>query len=130
MKTNEIKILGVNSDKDSCDCCGKNNLKRVVWLDMDGDVVAFGTSCAARALKVEGNWSASNAEKLVATVNARRETASKFAAACESAKAQAVKFGQEVGVFLSRGTRNTFFAFRMDGANAGLQGFPRATFKP
>lgn len=52
MTTNEsdIKVLGINSDRDTCDCCGKTNLAKVVWLEIDGgEPVAYGVNCAAKA---------------------------------------------------------------------------------
>jgi len=46
------KILGINDDVSTCQCCGKTGLKRVVWLDLEdgSDPVAYGTSCAGMAL--------------------------------------------------------------------------------
>lgn len=44
-----IKLLGIVDDGD-CECCGKRDLKRRVVLDIDGDVVKFGSECAARRL--------------------------------------------------------------------------------
>lgn len=50
-----IKVLGINSDTTTCDCCGKKNLKRVVTLLMeDGRVLNYGTDCAAKALLANG----------------------------------------------------------------------------
>ncbi len=49
------KVLGTNDDRETCECCGKTGLKRVVWLESEaGDVVAYGTESAARALQVRG----------------------------------------------------------------------------
>jgi len=48
-------IEGITDERDTCDCCGKSNLKRTVALadaDDDGEVVFFGTTCAARAMKI------------------------------------------------------------------------------
>ena len=63
--TKRYQIKGINSDSDTCENCGKTNLKKVVWLDIldgegneTGDVVAFGCDCAATALM--GNKSAAN----------------------------------------------------------------------
>lgn len=41
-------IIGVNDDKDFCMCCGKQKLKRVVWIRNDDteEVKHFGTTCA------------------------------------------------------------------------------------
>lgn len=45
-------IEGITDERDSCDCCGKTNLKRTVVLRTeDGEFVFFGTTCAARAMK-------------------------------------------------------------------------------
>ena len=53
-----MRVLGVNDDRDSCDCCGRQGLKKVVWLETAaGEVVAYGTGCAARALGIEGSSS-------------------------------------------------------------------------
>ena len=47
-------IEGVTDERDSCDCCGKTGLKRTVVLaDSDGEFVFFGTTCAARAMRVQ-----------------------------------------------------------------------------
>lgn len=47
-----FRYLGITDESDSCDCCGKTGLKRVVGLEHidSGEVVRYGTSCAARAL--------------------------------------------------------------------------------
>lgn len=52
------RYLGTNDDVGSCSCCGKQNLKRVVWLaelDADGNEVGepghYGTTCAGHLLR-------------------------------------------------------------------------------
>ena len=47
------KVLGVNDDRDFCECCGKNNLTRVVWIeDTETSAVKhYGTHCASMILK-------------------------------------------------------------------------------
>jgi hypothetical protein len=51
------KLVGTNDDQDSCCCCGRSGLKRVMWLvplDEDGNPAGepehYGTSCAAKML--------------------------------------------------------------------------------
>ena len=46
-----FRVLGVNDDKDFCECCGKSGLKRVVWIEdtESGEVSHFGTTCAMHA---------------------------------------------------------------------------------
>lgn len=46
-----MRVLGINDDVTTCECCGKCNLKCTVALDRDGETVYFGRACAARALK-------------------------------------------------------------------------------
>lgn len=44
------RILGINDDRDACDCCGKTGLKRVVWIEdtESGEIRCFGTTCASK----------------------------------------------------------------------------------
>lgn len=48
-----FKILGVNDDRDSCECCGRTGLKRVVWIEdtETGTIRHFGTTCATKPEK-------------------------------------------------------------------------------
>ena len=53
------QIKGINSDTDTCECCGKTGLKKVVWiveLDQDNNEtalpMAYGTTCAAKKLSL------------------------------------------------------------------------------
>jgi hypothetical protein len=127
----KVVILGINSDKDTCDCCGKKNLKRVIWLQFEGsDAVAYGTSCAAKALGVNGTYSAKDAEKVVHAYQSGLELKQDYTAKCESARVEANRLGEAVGVFKNGGS--PFYTCRMKAAetNPGLYGFPRAVFNP
>lgn len=46
-------VLGINDDRDFCECCGKQGLKRVVWIhDTElGEVKHFGSVCATQPQK-------------------------------------------------------------------------------
>lgn len=44
------RILGINDDVTTCECCGKSNLKKTVVLGSDSGEVHFGVDCAARAM--------------------------------------------------------------------------------
>ena len=50
------KLLGITDEVTTCDCCGKENLKRTfaISLDGDSDPVYFGSTCGARALRGKG----------------------------------------------------------------------------
>ena len=88
---NRFTIQGITDERDSCDCCGKSNLKRTVALadaDDGGEVVFFGTTCAARAMKIPA------AEVRKGARNAQREKdqAAAVARSKAAAAAEAVWF--------------------------------------
>ncbi len=46
-----FKLLGI-SDRTECDACGKTNLRLTIVLESEsGEVVHYGSDCAARGLK-------------------------------------------------------------------------------
>lgn len=51
-----LLLLGITDDHTDCQLCGKTGLKRTVALrDLDGgDVLYYGTDCAARATATKG----------------------------------------------------------------------------
>lgn len=51
--TQRFEVLGVSDDRDFCECCGKQGLKRVVFIQdhETGDIKHFGTTCAASPVK-------------------------------------------------------------------------------
>ncbi|WP_287145228.1 hypothetical protein [Achromobacter sp.] len=48
-----FSVLGVTDDRDFCQCCGRQGLKRVVWIEdrESGVVQHFGTTCATAPAK-------------------------------------------------------------------------------
>lgn len=50
-------FLGINDDRDTCECCGRTNLKRVVWIEdtETGEVKHYGTTCATNPAKAFGH---------------------------------------------------------------------------
>lgn len=56
MIANRFQVVGVNDDRDYCECCGRKGLKRVVWVrDIETDEVKhFGTTCALAPSKSFG----------------------------------------------------------------------------
>lgn len=58
-----FKILGINDDVTTCECCGRPNLKcTVVMENSNGDVVHYGRDCAAKVIK--GNNKAANVKTI------------------------------------------------------------------
>ena len=44
-------LKGINSDESSCECCGKQNLNRVMWLSDENENIAhYGTTCGTKLL--------------------------------------------------------------------------------
>lgn len=41
-------ILGTDDGVTTCDCCGKANLKSTVIVDVEGEVMHYGSVCATR----------------------------------------------------------------------------------
>jgi len=52
-RNKRFEVLGINDDRDFCECCGKLNLKRVVWIkdNETGIVRHFGVVCADKPAK-------------------------------------------------------------------------------
>jgi hypothetical protein len=48
-----VTYLGTSDDVTTCDCCGRANLKSTVAIQREDEVVYFGVTCAARALKTD-----------------------------------------------------------------------------
>jgi len=85
--TKRFDIAGISDDVDTCECCGRDNLKRTVALrDLDtGEVEFFGTTCAAHLLKMKATDLRSDARQVQrwkdeAARKARMEQARKDAA--------------------------------------------------
>jgi hypothetical protein len=69
---------GTTDEVSTCDCCGRQGLKVTVAIELEGgDLVHYGVTCAARALKVDA-----------ATVRAG-------AAAADRARAQAAREAED-----------------------------------
>lgn len=59
----KMRILGINDDVTTCECCGKTNLKCTVVLETNaGGQVHFGRQCAAKAML--GNKKASSVSQV------------------------------------------------------------------
>lgn len=83
-QSQQFKVLGIDNDCDSCECCGRTGLKLTVVLgrlDADRnvvDVVRFGRDCAARATRLRRTGAsmevlATEAQRQAAEAELRRE---------------------------------------------------------
>ena len=116
------KILGISDDQESCCCCGRTGLKRVVYIeDMEtGDVAWFGVVCATKKMgalfgtpaKIEAaakTAAAERAEAIRAELAASPEAAAlrQRARAWEAFKsAHAIKPGARHSKLFARFTRD------------------------
>jgi hypothetical protein len=58
-----IKCLGTDDSVNSCDCCGRSELKATVAFETEsGEVVYFGVVCAAKASGKSSAWIRSEAK--------------------------------------------------------------------
>ena len=47
-----MKILAITDETNTCECCGKRGLKRVVVIELEnGAIVRYGTDCASKAFR-------------------------------------------------------------------------------
>lgn len=49
---NRYTFEGVTDEVSTCDCCGREGLKRVIALSEEGVVSYYGTTCASHLLKI------------------------------------------------------------------------------
>lgn len=117
----QFQIKGVNSDQESCDKCGKQNLKRVVWLeslDADGngtgEVIAVGTTCAAKLTGFNGNTT--DPEVWVQQKAAHEKSQIELEKVRVTARRQAAEFKQDILIF--KGSRSGYYTVRERAYNA------------
>lgn len=86
-------IAGITDERDTCDCCGKTGLKRVVvLLDLDtSDFVFFGTTCVARN---------TGRDTIVATAKTRGKVTTPQAATIAHFERLAVQFDKRANSML------------------------------
>lgn len=52
MDMSKQKIAGITNDVTTCECCGRDDLKKtIVLMDTEGNIKYYGSNCAASALK-------------------------------------------------------------------------------
>lgn len=104
-------LKGINNDSDTCEICGKVELKRVMWLaelDADGgethNIIAAGTTCGAVALGLNGNYK--SVEEVVAAVEERGKREVSYNKAYAAAKKYYESTGEEVAIVYNNGSYN------------------------
>lgn len=59
-----IRIIGIDDSVNSCDCCGKTNLKSTVVVEIDSVIFNYGSVCATRHTKLTGKEIDSEIKKI------------------------------------------------------------------
>jgi hypothetical protein len=119
-------VQGITDERESCDCCGRTGLKRVVvLLDAEtDDFVYFGTTCAARAKKVSVKAVKADIKTAESKARAAREAVRR--AAYEARQARWVAHLVELtgGIFDNRGVPDIFRMIEAAGGySAAHEGF-------
>lgn len=88
----QVKILGINDDVTTCECCGRAGLKKTVVLEIDEAVVHYGCDCAARKLLgTNKNGNAAAVEKMGLAVEYARTWLGKTPAHTAAVVANAIR---------------------------------------
>ena len=72
------KIVGVDFANTACDCCGREDLKKVIVLDGPNGRVQMGTGCAAKAMGNRRTNREIDAKAMELTVTEIRRDAYRF----------------------------------------------------
>lgn len=88
------KILGTDDAVNACECCGKSNLKYTVVVDVDGEIMHYGSTCATRHT---GKTSAAINQEI------KDAYAAKLDAAMREFKSTAEYIAQQVAFSVARG---------------------------
>ncbi len=43
-----LKVLGIDDAVNTCECCGKSNLKSTVVVEINGSIFHYGSVCATK----------------------------------------------------------------------------------
>jgi hypothetical protein len=90
------KILGTDDAVNTCDCCGKTNIKFTFAVDVDGEVLHYGSTCVTKWTGRTAAQATKEAADRDAAEKARKEkiyNATVEALQYEVAKTRAMKAG-------------------------------------
>lgn len=108
-----MKILGTNDAVNACECCGKSGLKFTVMVNIGGEVLHYGSTCATRHT---GKTSSQIKQAIVAARDERKVAARKLHRATPEFLAYQAKLAEASRAGLRPGRE--FHAFVAPAANA------------
>lgn len=126
------KILGITDERTTCECCGKEGLKRTIVIEFSSEIRYYGTTCAAKALNFVNpeRYTSRNAESLVNDFGKREVARERRARAIESAQAQANKWGEPVSVLRKEGRYSTMLSSHYLAMNNPSWGYEVEVLQP
>lgn len=110
-----FKILGTDDAVNTCDCCGKTNLKATVIVEVNGEILHYGSVCATRHTGKNKSQIAHEIE--VARVNKQAAALAEFRATPEAIAEQA-KIAEAHRLGIRPGKE--FRAFTLEATNAAF----------
>jgi len=121
-----MKFLGNTDEVNTCDCCGRSDLKSTVALeDEAGEVVYYGVVCAAKALKMSAVEVKGSARKADQERIARERAAQEKVAREEDARWQAF-LDSQVAIRDFDGRSNRFAQIQALGGAAAAKALYKA----
>lgn len=123
-----MEIMGITDAVTVCDSCGKANLKRTVIIDDDGQILHYGTTCAATRLNVPGRFTAKTAEKMIAKFQEMQKQRRQFSQTVERARSLANESGEVQHVVRVKSGK---YIVRREASNTGYRYIvPREVVNP
>lgn len=123
-----FKILGTDDAVNTCDCCGKSNLKSTVIVEVDGEVLHYGSVCATRhtkltAREIKAEIQSEQDGRIMAAQKAYKSSPEAIAAAAklDQAHRQGVKPGREFMEFCKAEQNAAAIVARQLAAKFGIE---------
>jgi hypothetical protein len=107
----EIIVKGISDEIDICQLCGKHPLKRTIVLEIDNEIVYYGTTCASKLLGMKKNYTAASAKRLVNDYKEKVKDDKREAEAIKLAQENADKLGEVIYLLRSRGSYGYSFSY-------------------
>jgi hypothetical protein len=97
-----IEIISIDDEFDTCDCCGKSNLKKTVNFRKIGEgdltVYHYGVNCFAAYAHLSHHYTAKNAECIKYDYAKKEENRAKYKEAVDQADKEAIENNQQMFV--------------------------------
>ena len=72
LEAKQVKVIGYTTEYNFCECCGKENLKGTIALEINGNIAHYGTTCAYNQNKYDTLEAAATIKKEVKSLVSKR----------------------------------------------------------